>query len=896
MSQKNSQAFKDWMVAAGKTKNTASNYFTGVNIVSRHCGREVFDITDVNELEPLYQQYGPQGVNAQVGTSNSGNVHGGLKQWLEFVRLGLPEPQGTGAIDPIEGGKQWDLFLERWPVEKLRELTLEQYYGEEGADDFFRWLCDGTKKLGNFNEGPLSSGVRPRGRNANAAPGPDTQVDDHYIWYSLLGNSANEAFETIKAEILSAVEAVTAGNLEPITRLKSARGARVWKVAFLYQDREAPSLVPFYSIDQLKRVAGESSSGPYLKLQQQLLAQRGNRNLLEFAAELEQSASRSKKAIDGEGEQFMEKTPVALNQILFGPPGTGKTYSTINHALAILDPQLLADCVEGDLSSRSRLKARYDELVKDERIRFTTFHQSFSYEDFVEGLRADSDAESGQIEYRVEPGVFKQLCDDARTHGAQKQSGIRDNPRIWKISINGAGQSATKTYCLEHGEARIGWGQTGDLRDSSEQNEFYESLGSGDKGTLGYFAEQMVVGDILLCIHAADLIGSIGVVTGDYRYEAQPPAGILQHYQHVRPVRWLYRDINLSILPLNDGRQFTLKTVYAMDRFSWADLLTYLQQQDIAPVSPIVTPTEERKPYVLIIDEINRGNVSRIFGELITLIEHSKREGAEEALSVKLPYSKKPFSVPDNVFLLGTMNTADRSLAGLDIALRRRFSFIEMPPRPDLLDGVLVEGRVDAGQLLRVMNQRIEMLLDREHCLGHANFMPLKDEPTLELLTAIFRNQVLPLLQEYFFEDWQRIQWVFNDHRKAECDRFIYQRANDVQALFGSDVNVGPGGKTWHVRDEAFDRIEAYLGVIDHQQVGDLAGVGREVEYGDLLLRERVTGSIEVWRAGVQQVPSKPLLRSVASELSLSPLNVQGNALNTRALGRQLITRLLESR
>lgn len=505
-----------------------------------------------------------------------------------------------------------------------------------------------------------------------------------------------------------------------------------------------------------------------------------------------------------------------LNQILFGPPGTGKTYATINHALDILDPEFLAESVGEDKDSRERLKARFDQLVKDERVRFVTFHQSFSYEDFVEGLRADSDGEGGQLEYRVEPGVFKQLCDDARTRGDQVESGIRDNPQIWKISINGTGASATKTYCLEHGEARIGWGETGDLSESQERSSYYKSLGSGDRGTLEYFSEQMAVGDILLCIHSADQIGAIGVVSGDYRYEAKVPAGVIGNYQHVRPVRWLYRDVNLSILPLNDNRQFTLKTVYAMTRFSWADLLGYLQQQGIQPEELAATTGAERKPYVLIIDEINRGNISRIFGELITLIEPSKREGACEALSLKLPYSKKPFSVPDNVYLIGTMNTADRSLAGLDIALRRRFTFREMPPRPELLDKVVVAG-VNIGQLLRVMNQRIEVLLDRVHCLGHAYFMPLENDPSLARMELIFRNQVLPLLQEYFFEDWQRIQWVLNDHRKATADRFVSQRQSDVQVLFGNGVAVSTHNLPWSINEDAFQRVKAYAGIVSVQ-------------------------------------------------------------------------------
>jgi 5-methylcytosine-specific restriction protein B len=223
---------------------------------------------------------------------------------------------------------------------------------------------------------------------------------------------------------------------------------------------------------------------------------------------------------------------------------------------------------------------------------------------------------------------------------------------------------------------------------------------------------------------------------------------------------------------------------------------------------------------VLIIDEINRGNISRIFGELITLIEPSKRAGAEEALEVVLPYSKKPFSVPQNVYLIGTMNTADRSLTGMDVALRRRFVFRAMPPRDELLKGVEVEG-IPVDRLLSVINQRIEALLDRDHCLGHAYFMPLRRAPTLTKLAEIFGNQVLPLLQEYFFDDWQRIQWVLNDHRKPEAFQFVSATGVDVDELFGGNVNVAHGPKAWAVNDEAFLLAESYLGVIDYREAQD---------------------------------------------------------------------------
>lgn len=171
-------------------------------------------------------------------------------------------------------------------------------------------------------------------------------------------------------------------------------------------------------------------------------------------------------------------------------------------------------------------------------------------------------------------------------------------------------------------------------------------------------------------------------------------------------------------------------------------------------------PTEN---YVLIIDEINRGNISKIFGELITLIEESKRADQPEALSVTLPYSNKPFSVPKNLYIIGTMNSSDRSLTSVDIALRRRFEFIEMMPKPDVLSGIDIEG-VSVQYILETMNKRIKVLLDRDHCIGHAYFTPLIEEPSLESLMTIFEKRIIPLLQEYFFDDWTKINLVLGEN------------------------------------------------------------------------------------------------------------------------------------
>lgn len=186
--------------------------------------------------------------------------------------------------------------------------------------------------------------------------------------------------------------------------------------------------------------------------------------------------------------------------------------------------------------------------------------------------------------------------------------------------------------------------------------------------------------------------------------------------------------------------------------------------------------SDRSNKYVFIIDEINRGNISKIFGELITLIEDSKRAGEDEAMSVTLPYSQEYFSVPENVYILGTMNTADRSIALMDTALRRRFEFIEMMPKEKLLTDIVIDN-VNVKKMLETMNRRIEALYDREHTLGHAFFMPLKNEKkaTINQLASIFKNKIIPLLQEYFYEDYEKIMLVLGINPKMTMIVNLFQ-------------------------------------------------------------------------------------------------------------------------
>lgn len=446
---------------------------------------------------------------------------------------------------------------------------------------------------------------------------------------------------------------------------------------------------------------------------------------------------------------------MATNTILYGPPGTGKTYATSERAVLCCDGVLPGD------GSQVAIRKRFEELRLEGRVSFVTFHQSYGYEEFVEGLRPR--VEEGQVAYSVRPGVFKSACTSAKIRSLVNPGldGKALNKRtIFKMSLGASWKEEGKTvfeYCVKNKCVLLGWGGEVDFSGCSDKAaidqkiaqhspEMLDAKRASNAWHVDYFKHEMRVGDIVVVSLGNKLFRAIAEVTGEYEFAEDAP------FHQMRAVKWLgvfeggraAEDIYL--------KEVGMSSLYKLN----PSAIKYDQLQALISAQVSARPEE---PHVLIIDEINRANISKVFGELITLIEPDKREGEENAVTVKLPYSGEDFSVPANLHLLGTMNTADRSIALLDTALRRRFDFVEVMPDPTCLTGMVVEG-IELDKLLAAMNERIELLYDRDHTIGHAYFMRVE---TLEDLEVTFRRRVLPLLQEYFFESWSKVRRVLRD-------------------------------------------------------------------------------------------------------------------------------------
>ena len=467
---------------------------------------------------------------------------------------------------------------------------------------------------------------------------------------------------------------------------------------------------------------------------------------------------------DNKGESPMPISPV--NLILYGPPGTGKTYSTAAEAVRLCGEQVHDD--------RESLMQTYQRLVATGRIEFVTFHQSMSYEDFVEGRQpvTASDEDNASAGFRLEtiPGIFRRIAKRAETSRGRATGGgatTISGRQVFKMSI-GEANNPEDAHLFEEaitggfavlGFEDIDWSddkfadREAIIEACRTDGQWFTDVDSrsGAVQMPFIFRNWVHEDDIVVVSKGNSLFRAIGEFKGGYEFHPRPEGG----YAHRRAVRWHW--VDREGVPVSEiySRRFMQKSIYLLydSEINIPALERYLNsQQTDGPTEP--------ESFVLIVDEINRANISKVFGELITLLEPDKRLGQPNALKVRLPYSGDEFGVPSNLHLLGTMNTADRSIALLDTALRRRFTFRELMPDPSLLAVASEKCGLDLPRILDSLNARIEYFYDREHQIGHAYFICCESPEDVD---AVMRNKVIPLLAEYFFEDWGKIAAVLGD-------------------------------------------------------------------------------------------------------------------------------------
>lgn len=474
------------------------------------------------------------------------------------------------------------------------------------------------------------------------------------------------------------------------------------------------------------------------------------------------------------------------NLILYGPPGTGKTYATTAEAVRLCDRLAKDSSLLSDRSRRGELRERYDQLVDAGQIRLVTFHQNYAYEDFIEGLRPVTDSgvnEEGARQgagFRLEPkrGIFREICtvaENARKNAGRSGGFDLAGRKFFKMSLGRAGvDDHIFDAAIEGNFVVLGWGAEVDWSDPryDEWSAIFERWQQDHPEATGYdpnvvqmgqFRSSMKEGDLVIVSSGNAHFRAIGEVTGPYRFEPTET----REYNHRRPVRWLLVPDEPLPVEMLYSKKFMMQSCYQLtDAQVKKDALSGLLPGAAARGGG------DADQFVLIIDEINRANISKVFGELITLIEPDKRLGAgTEELTLQLPYSGDRFGVPANLHIVGTMNTADRSIALLDTALRRRFRFKELAPDTTVeafQQAVRATG-LPLDEMLDTINERIEYLIDREHRIGHAFFIGCVSKAAVD---AVMRDKVIPLLQDYFFEDWGRVAAVLGE-RPDRCGGFL---------------------------------------------------------------------------------------------------------------------------
>ena len=623
-------------------------------------------------------------------------------------------------------------FQERWSLEKVRNMTLEEYTGLGGAnrDDFTYWIESKLDKLGSIWGGSgFKFGIYKRNAKDIKENGQGFIYTKDYAWLKKYGETKDEAFAKVKSYIIKIIELSQQNQLDKIDKIDLGHSYK-WKIAFHYQNIEDLKIVCIFSNNVLQKIAKGENLGDNLST-----AQIYEKLLGDKTYTLETMIREKSKLLwqqYGENSQEIMENPMSnnlntqtqntipLNQILYGPPGTGKTYNTIDKALEILAEFKQIDSIP---QTRQEQNAIFKQFKKQGQIAFITFHQSFSYEEFVEGIKPVVDDSSQNMTYKVKNGIFKKICEEAFKNYEDSKKELK------QLQNEHYTESLISAFIakLENGDIALecnGWKFQKTFR-----NWTYKIWGSDNRWLL--LKKEGRQKDLTISI-----------------------AAILKYYDEYK------KKLNIKVpSPYNEthcDNEFYTATFKKLKEFED----TEYKKQDSKPMEKVPL-----KPYILIIDEINRGNISKILGELITLIEPSKRIGNDEELRVTLPYSQETFGVPSNLYIIGTMNTADRGLVMLDYALRRRFAFITTEPafksegfRQLMIKSNNVKFNKIAKKIVE-LNKAISTddLLGPGFQIGHSYFClgrPVTDED----LRHIINYEIMPLLAEYWYDSEDKVE------------------------------------------------------------------------------------------------------------------------------------------
>ncbi|MFT7879055.1 MAG: AAA family ATPase [Sulfurimonas sp.] len=789
----------------------------------------------------------------------------------------------------------WDEFLTKWPLDRVRKMTLQEYTEAGSQDTFTYWLESKLDSMGSIWGGSsFKFGVYSRKDTKHIESDSMRSYDENYGWYTYRGSTAQEAFENIREDIVEIIEAVQRGDLQTIDESQLGEVYK-WKIAFHYQNRQSPLLVNVFMKDALLVYLDEETrSTPMSELYTRIMQKRGEQEIFDLAMEIWGKWEMIKPmrfwkishGVDSQSGEHREE--LLKNQLIAVHGDTAKSQgSNFIKELQIGDffylcygnsIQLLGK-IESEVKECELLDegwyCRHYSIIKQVNIAkpYTGIKKGWT-PNYNSTCKLVPRTELKLFEEHILYPYFDMKLTEFKGNVVMEEQIVLEeiaekDPTIKKpnipLNLILYGPPGTgKTYELNNLKAHF----TEIKQNISDEAWMDQTIGQMTwwEVVVAVISELNKPSSVAEIFEHPFISSKCRVLNKTKNIKQQiwaalqihtPPESTTVNYKtrgepfvfdKQESSQWMLlpgwetecTDIIKTVTKYKNDRPnaetierfkfLTFHQSYSYEEFVEGIRAVVDDEDPNAPVRYEVQPgifwemcEKARKDkehfYALFIDEINRGNISKVFGELITLIEDDKRDNHEDKesqkITVTLPYSKSLFTVPSNLHIIGTMNTADRSIAHMDTALRRRFEFKEMMPEPRKLKDInMSDEGIDIPRMLYTMNKRIEVLYDREHTIGHAYFMPLLKDASLEKLQSIFTLKILPLLQEYFFEDWAKIQIVLGDNQKDEEYQFIQKRELGSNWFGGAKLGyIQP--TEYIINRKAFSQVDTYVGIYE---------------------------------------------------------------------------------